>query len=49
MPKPWPDPRDPEDAPSRAREFLIYLAAAVIALSMIVNLIRGILGEGWNW
>jgi hypothetical protein len=49
MPQPWPDPRDPERPPSKAREFLVYFAAAVIGAFMIVNLVRGIMGEGWNW
>lgn len=49
MPHPWPDPRDPARPPSRPRDFLVYFTAAVIGAFMIVNLVRGIMGEGWNW
>lgn len=50
MPRPWPDPRDSDpERPKPLRDFLVYLAAAVIGAGMIVNLLRGVMGEGWNW
>ena len=47
MPNPWPDPRDPE--PVKVRDFLVYLAAAVIGAGFIVNITRGLIGQGFNW
>lgn len=49
VPKPWPDPRDPEPPPSKARDVLLYFVAAVIGAGMIANLARGLLWGEWNW
>lgn len=49
MPRLWPDPRDPEPPPSKAREFLFWFALAVIGAFFIANIGRGLMGMGWNW
>lgn len=49
MPRPWPDPRDPEPRPSRFRDITVYFIAAVIGAGMIANLARGLMTGIWNW
>lgn len=49
MQSPWRDPPEREDPPNRVTGFLVYFIAALIGTFMIVNLVRGILGMGWNW
>lgn len=49
MPNPWPDPRDPEREPSKARDFLIWFAAAAIGAGIIGNVARGLMTGIWNW
>lgn len=44
MPQPWPDPRDNDpEKPKPLRDFLVYLAAALIGAGMLANLARAIL------
>lgn len=50
MPRLWPDPRDNDpERPRPLRDVLVYFAAAVIGAGMIANIVRGLMGEGWNW
>lgn len=50
MPNPWPDPRDNDPEPtSRFAEIIVYFVAALIGAGMIANLVRGLMGHGWNW
>jgi len=40
---------DHEVAMSDRRTFALWLAAAIVAVFLAVNIFRGLLGEGWNW
>lgn len=49
MSKPWFDPSEDPDRPRPVRDFMVYFAAAVIGCFVLVNLVRGFAGQGWNW
>ncbi|MHA6768080.1 hypothetical protein [Sphingobium ummariense] len=44
----WSD-RDPDPRPPGWRELALVIAAAVIGVFLVVNIVRGIWSGAWNW